>query len=303
MKRTINLLREFSFPLIAGVLVALVWANISPETYKHFNYSPLIGELDFHFLINDIFMVFFFGIATVEITESLLPGGALNPIKKAVNPLLSTLGGVIGPALVYTLLNIIWGKPEFARGWGIPTATDIALAWLVARFIFGNKHPAVPFLLLLAIVDDGIGLAIIAIFYPDIHHPVVPVWLLLVLAGMVFAFILRKRGVKHYWPYIFFGGIMSWTGLAKAHLHPALALVFIVPFMPSPKRMKHELFEDDLSDHSTLMQFEHDFKVFIDFGLFLFGLSNAGVEFSAVNELTWIVFLAILTGKTIGIFS
>ena len=41
-------------------------------------------------LIIPIFMVFFFGIATKEIVESCLPGGALNPIKKAINPLFAT---------------------------------------------------------------------------------------------------------------------------------------------------------------------------------------------------------------------
>lgn len=302
MEKKINLLREFSIPLLTGVIIAVFWANISPSTYLQFIDSPLFLNLNLTYFVNDVFMVFFFGIATVEITQSLLPGGALNPFKKAVNPLLATLGGVIGPALAYILLNHFWGKPEYFRGWGITTATDIALAWLVARFIFGSKHPAVPFLLLLAIADDAIGLAIIAIFYPDINHPVASVWLLLVIAGMMVAFLLRKKRIKNYWPYILLGGMLSWAGLSKAHLHPALALVFIVPFMPAPKKAKEELFEDDIKDHSTLMQFEHDWKVFIDIGLFMFGLSNAGVEFTSVNSLTWIIFFAILIGKTFGIF-
>jgi len=87
--RGLGLLSEFSIPLISGVVVALLWANIAPETYE-----ALAGErpldlvgvhgaewLDFHFLVNDLFMAFFFGIATKEIVESVLPGGALNPPK------------------------------------------------------------------------------------------------------------------------------------------------------------------------------------------------------------------------------
>ena len=140
-----------------------------------------------HFLINEIFMVFFFGIAVKEITESVLPGGALNPIPKAINPLMGTLGGILGPVGLYFLLTwIIYGGTnnftEVANGWGIPTATDIALAWLVARLVFGNGHPAVNFLLLLAVADDAIGLGIIAVFYPDPEYPVQPAWLLLTLA-------------------------------------------------------------------------------------------------------------------------
>ncbi|MFV9511138.1 Na+/H+ antiporter NhaA [Tepidibacillus sp. LV47] len=303
MRKTVNLLREFSIPLISGVIVALIWANLSPESYKSFVYGKLFGEFDFHFFVNDIFMVFFFAIAAVEITQSFMPGGALNPIKKAVNPLMATLGGVLGPAIVYMTLNAIIGSPELFRGWGIPTATDIALAWLVARFVFGNKHPAVSFLLLLAIADDAIGLAIIAIFYPDPAHPVEPVWLLLTLAGMTVAFILRKANVKSYWPYLIIGGALSWTGLHNAHLHPALALVFIIPFLPHPIQNPGELFEEDESDMSTLHQFEHQWKAFVDFGLFTFGLANAGVEFSEIATATWLVFIALLVGKTFGIFT
>ena len=31
MKRPLNMLREFSAPLLAGLLVALLWANLNPE--------------------------------------------------------------------------------------------------------------------------------------------------------------------------------------------------------------------------------------------------------------------------------
>src|SRR5512138_1491141 len=130
MKHRLNLLREFSLPLLAGVVVAIIWANLDPAGYGDFNSSPFLGQLSFHFVANELFMVLFFGIAAVEITQSLLPGGDLSPISKAVNPLLGTLGGVLGPVAVYVGLNALYGAPEFLNGWGIPTATDIALAWL-----------------------------------------------------------------------------------------------------------------------------------------------------------------------------
>ena len=151
--------------------------------------AKVLGHpLTVHFLINGMFMVFFFGIAAKEITDSVLPGGALNPPNKAVNPLMATIGGILGPVGVYFLLTaVLYGGTdnfsEVANGWGIPTATDIALAWLVARIVFGSHHSAVNFLLLLAVADDAIGLGIIAVFYPDPNHPVEPVWLLLTLGG------------------------------------------------------------------------------------------------------------------------
>lgn len=303
MRKRINLLREFSVPLIAGVITALVWANLNPQEYHAFVDQPFLGGMNLHFVVNELFMVLFFGIAAVEITQSCLPGGDLNPLRKAINPLLATLGGVIGPVAVYLGLNAIIGDPALTRGWGIPTATDIALAWLAARFVFGAGHPAVSFLLLLAVADDAIGLAIIAVFYPDPGHPTEPMWLFLMMVGIVIAYIMRGAKTKSYWPYVLLGGGLSWTGLFMAHLHPALALVFIIPFLPHPPKETGHLFEDDPRDTSTLARFEHDWKIVVDFGLFLFGLANAGVGFSSMGTATWLVLTALLVGKTVGIFA
>ncbi|KUO58870.1 MAG: sodium:proton antiporter [Gracilibacter sp. BRH_c7a] len=290
-------IREYSIPLILGVIIALAWANISPEGYHSFLHHEILLGINFHFFVNDLFMVFFFAMAAVEITKSLLPGGALNPIKKAVTPLMATAGGVLGPVAVFLILNSFIGSPDFIRGWGIPTATDIALAWLVARIVFGGGHSAVSFLLLLAIADDAIGLGIIAIFYPDPTMPTEPTWLLLVAAAMALAFIMRKMKVQSYWPYIFGSGVLAWIGMHNAHLHPALSLVFIVPFLIHPVSSNGEL-----TGHSSLDHFEHQFKPFVDFGLIMFGISNAGVVFSGISNLTWIVFFALLVGKTFGVF-
>lgn len=289
-------------PLIGGVVVALALVNLAPEQYRALVYAPVIAGLSLHFLTNDVFMVFFFAIAAVEITQSCLPGGDLNPPKKALNPLLATLGGVVGPVSVYFLLNHWFGMPALANGWGIPIATDIALAWLVARFLFGRNHPAIAYLLLLAIADDAIGLAIIAIFYPNPEMAVAPVWLLLTAAGTGISYLLRRLAVRSYWTYLLLGGIPSWIGLFRAHLHPALALVFVVPFLPHPFREHKHLFEEDPKDYSTLARFEHEWKVIVDFGLFLFGLANAGVGFAEVGAGTWLVLSSLLFGKSLGIF-
>ncbi len=302
LRKQINMLREFSIPLIAGVLVALLWVNLDPAGYANFNHEQFLGPFNFHFVANELFMALFFGIAAVEITMSCVPGGDLNPLKKAMNPLFATLGGVVGPIVVYFLLNRLVGSPFLANGWGIPTATDIAFAWLAARLIFGNSHPVISFLLLLAIADDAVGLAIIAIFYPDPAFPTEPLWLVIVVAGMLVAYILRARKTKSYWPYLLLGGVPSWIGLHEAHLHPALALVFIVPFLPHPPRETKHLFEEDPTDLSTLSRFEHEWKIIVDFGLFMFGLANAGVQFSEFGTATWIVLGSLIIGKTGGIF-
>ena len=116
---------------------------------------------------------------------------------------------------------------------GYPNSDGHCFGWLVARAVFGAGHPAINFLLLLAVADDALGLVIIAIFYGDPALPAQPVWLLLVLVGMLVAFGLRMTGVRNWLPYIFIAGPIAWYGLILAHLHAALALVFIVPFLPA----------------------------------------------------------------------
>lgn len=312
-KSALEILQEFSIPLIAGVVVAVIWANISHDSYHHaMEWTPfehfMHGHLNFHFLMNDILMVLFFGIAAKEITEACLPGGDLNPPKKAVNPLLGTLGGVLGPIATYLVIVAMFGPSEetemasLAGGWGVPTATDIALAWLVARVVFGPTHPAVSFLLLLAVADDGLGLGIIAVAYPDPNNPTEPMWLGLVAAAMAIAYALRAAKVQNFWLYVLVPGVLSWYGLLSAHLHPALALVPIVPFMPSADHDEGMYAEHGGHHTDTLNRFEHFFKLPVDIGLFGFGLANAGVEFSNVGTATWAVLGGLLIGKTVGIF-
>jgi NhaA family Na+:H+ antiporter len=322
----INILQEFSLPLLFGVAVAIIWANLDHESYEHVkDWVPIAGleifghAVTLHWFVNDIFMVFFFGIAAKEITESFLPGGNLNPITKSINPLLATLGGVVGPILVFFIgMSFLYGPgddlPTLRRGWAIPTATDIALAWLVARTVFGKGHPAINFLLLLAVADDAIGLAIIAIFYGDPSLPARPEFLLLIGLGMAIAYGLRRADIKSWIPYIAVCGPLSWLGLSLAHLHPALALVFIVPFLPGPRRdiglfvnkdeidqMGEALAHDLQMEHSPLHQFEHQMKLFVDLGLFFFAFTNAGVVFASIGSMTWLILGSLVIGKTVGV--
>jgi len=145
--------------LVAGTIAALIWANIDPASYERFAHA-------LHFVINDIAMVFFFALATKEVVEATVPGGALHSPRHAVVPMVAAVGGMAGPAGIYIALTFAADVPELLRGWAIPCATDIAFSYLVARFVLGRSHPAIPFLLLLAIADDALGLIILAAFYP-----------------------------------------------------------------------------------------------------------------------------------------
>src|SRR5215213_2926427 len=124
--------------LMLGTLIALVWANLERESYVRLTHS-------LQFVVNDIGMAFFFALAAKEVVEATAPGGALHSPRRAAMPLVAAVGGMLGPALLFLTLTIVFDRPNLERGWAIPTATDIAFSYLAARLIFGAKHPAIPF--------------------------------------------------------------------------------------------------------------------------------------------------------------
>src|SRR6185503_12051197 len=144
---------------LAGTLAAVVWANVDLATYEQAAH-PL------HFWVNDVGMVFFFALAAKEVFEATLPGGPLASPSRAVVPLAAAVGGMAMPAAIFLALAASVGPAGLTRGWAIPCATDIAFSAMIARVIFSGGHPAIPFLLLLAIADDALGLILLAIFYP-----------------------------------------------------------------------------------------------------------------------------------------
>ncbi len=149
---------EYSLVLPLGAVVALVWANTLDASY-----AAIAHRLEF--IVNDFGMVFFFGLAAKEVVEATAPGGALHTWRRAALPVVAAAGGMIGPAVIYVVFVRLAHQPVLTRGWAIPCATDIAFSYLVAKALF-RRHPAIPFLLLLAIADDAIGLIILALFYP-----------------------------------------------------------------------------------------------------------------------------------------
>lgn len=110
-----------------------------------------------HFWVNDVGMVFFFALAAKEVFEATLPGGPLASARRASSPLAAAVGGMAAPALIYMVLVLTQGPADLTRGWAIPCATDIAFSAMVARLVFPTSHPAIPFLLLLAIADVHSG--------------------------------------------------------------------------------------------------------------------------------------------------
>ena len=291
--RLLRALLDNSLLLVVGAIIALAWANIDAESYHRVSH-PL------HFWANDVGMVFFFALAAKEVFEATLPGGALSSPRQAASPLVAALGGMLVPALIYVALVAGWGPAALARGWAIPCATDIAFSALVARLIFPSSHPAIPFLLLLAIADDAMGLFILAVFYPS--GPLsVPALIVFMSGAIVGAVWLRRRGTRSFWFYVIGPGSLSWAGLYLGGFHPALALVPIIPFMPHSPR---DIGLFDPREHfraDTLNQFEHWWATPVQLILLLFGFVNAGVALEQIGAGTYYVLVALLIGKPLGV--
>ncbi len=338
MYRVWNFLSQYSLLLIFGAVVALFWANTDYEAYEHFIgtqlwVNPYIGTpsigtdgtptriLTLHYLINDVLMAFFFAMAGKEVWEAvILKNGSLRG-KKAITPLIATAGGMLGPIVVYlTLAYFLWPDTykDFSNGWAIPTATDIAFSYLIGRMVFGAGHPAVRFLLLLAIADDAGGLIILAIFYPSGELAIQ--WLLLSLGAAVAVYVLANwlplrldgddpdkpvstwvRDKLGFWPYAL-AAALSWYGFMRSGIHPALGLLPVVVTIPHADRAFGIYSEAQKYLGDMLNRIEHKLKIPMEIVLFLFGLANAGVLFSAIGEATWLVLAGLLIGKPLGIW-
>ena len=282
-----------SLLLLVGTVVASGWANLDLTSYERLAH-PL------HFWINDVGMAFFFALAAKEVFEATLSGGALASLAHSIGPLVAAVGGMLVPATIYITLALAVGPPVLIRGWAIPCATDIAFSAMIARAIFPTGHPAIPFLLLLAIADDALGLIILAVFYPSGPLSILSLVVIMTVA-LLAAYWLKSRGVGSFWIYVVGPGSLSWVALYVGGFHPALALVPIVPFMP---HAPHDLGLFDPRESlraNVLDQFGEWWAKPVQLILLLFGFANAGVPFSQTGPGTYYVLAALLLGKPIGI--
>jgi Na+:H+ antiporter, NhaA family len=282
-----------SLLMVLGALIALLWANIDAAGYERFTAT-------LHFAVNDVAMVFFFGLAMKEIIEATAPGGALHSFRRAALPVIAAVGGMAGPALLYVGMSLAAGRADIVRGWAIPCATDIAFSYMVARIIFPATNPAIPFLLLLAIADDALGLILLAVFYPSAPLQPFPFVVLMAVACGAAWFLRRSRALS-FWPYLLVSGTLSWFALYRGGLHPALALVPVLPFVPHAARDSGLFVDPPQPLHDPLTDFGRWWKIPVEIILFAFAFTNAGVPIAAAGVTTYIVLGALLAGKPVGI--
>ena len=272
-----------------GAAIALVWANTAAESY--FWFTQWLS-----FPVNEIGMAFFFALATQEIVEAVMPGGALHTWRHWGLPVAAAGGGIVGSVAVYLAFVTLSYEAVLTTAWPIASAIDVAAAYYLLKGIM-PRSAALPFALVVGIATDAFGILVVAPRYPTIEiHSSGAVLLLLAIA---LAGLMRAIGVRAFWPYLSICGAISWLAFLWAGLHPAFALVPIVPFLPhEPRRL--DLFADP-PDDDAVHHFEHEWHTVVQGILFFFGIVNAGVVLRGYDTGSTAMIVAALVGRPVGI--
>jgi Na+:H+ antiporter, NhaA family len=283
---------EYLLGLPVGAAIGLVWANVQPESY----FRTVFG-LDF--FVNELGLVFFFGLVMKEVVEATASGGVLHPWRRAGLPVVAALGATLVPALLLVELAPVFGEPLVAQAWAVTFATDLAFGYFLAIVIFG-RHPVLPLFLLLAMSADAFGFIALAPAATASQLQLATL-LTLMVAAIGTATVLRRRKTRSFWPYILIGGGLSWSALLFGGIHPALALVPIIPFLPHATRDPGFFVDAPANAHDTLNQFERWCRHPAQVALFLFGLITGGVPLRALDWGTLSMPIAIFVGKPVGV--
>jgi Na+:H+ antiporter, NhaA family len=331
----VNPLRDFfhaeaagGIVLVAATVVALFWAN-SPwkESYFHLwhtHMSITIGshsiDLDLQEWVNDALMAIFFLVVGLEIKRELVEGELRDP-RTAALPAIAAVGGMAVPALIYVAINI---GGNGVGGWGIPMATDIAMAIGVVSLLGSRVAPSLKlFLLALAIVDDIGAILVIAVFYSDnIDYGALSV--AVVLVGVVA--LMRWLGIRYVALYVVVGAAL-WLAFFESGVHATLAGVILGLMAPTrPFRQRELIDEDALLDLSSVETaaetamlaresvsvvewMEHLLHPWTSFLIVpLFALANAGIPITSTtlssalsSRVAYGVFFGLVVGKLIGV--
>ena len=291
--------------LLACTLIALIWAN-SPWGHSYvelwerkiaIGVAPAKLSLSLAHWINDGLMAIFFFVVGLEIKREVLVG-ELASLRKATLPIVAAVGGMVAPALLYSLFNF-GGKGE--SGWGIPMATDIAFAVGILALL--GRHAPLPlkiFLTALAIVDDMGAVLVIAIFY---SHGLVWVNLLLAAVILLVLFGFNRAGIRHPLPYLLLG-VVLWWAIFGSGIHATIAGVLLAMTIPA----RQAVGADDTATESLLQRLEHALHPWVAFLIMpIFALANAGVTLESSiatvlgNPISWGVIVGLVVGKQVGI--
>ena len=225
--------------MLVAAIAALIIANTAAmeyfELFLEFNIGFIFGNITASMpvaeIINDIFMAIFFLLVGLEIKYEMTAGELTN-IRQALLPIIAAFGGVLAPIVIYSIFNA--ASPDSARGWGVPTATDIAFA-LGILALLGNRVPngVRVFLSTLAVADDIIAIIVIAVFYGQAPSFM---WLGAAAAVMVVLGIMNRLHIYALTPYLLVG-VVLWYCVFMSGVHSTIAGVLLAFTIPSGSRV------------------------------------------------------------------
>lgn len=204
--------------------------------------------------INDALMAFFFLSVGLEIKREVLVG-ELSSFRNALLPIIAAIGGMVVPVLIYRYLS---QGTDFADGWAIPMATDIAFSLGVLAML-GNRVPIglKVFLTTLAVVDDIGGIMVIALFYSGHIEYTMLLW---AAAFLVALFIGGRLGIQSK---LFYGalGTCVWFCFLNAGIHPTIAGVLVAFTIPSKPVYAPEKYVKSIRQNISYFTSEDDDKL------------------------------------------
>ena len=316
MRRRIAPLRDFlnrestsGLLILVASALGLITANspLSDNYFSTLDFKLSLGadwyliELSILKVINYLLMSIFFFVVGLEIKRELT-SGHLASFKKALLPFIAALGGMAVPAIIY--LAIAGGVAP--GGWGVPVATDIALAVGLLTMIGPSVAASLrSFLLALAVIDDIGAILIIAFVYST---GIKVSWLAAAALCIAMIAMLMKAGVESTLIYSLFAFTL-WFCLYKTGVHPTLAGVILGLMTPNIVRKRTRVEDIEDGSVSVIEWLEHKFHPISTFFVVpVFAFANTGVVITAESikdasqsVIAWGIFFGLVIGKPLGV--
>ena len=284
--------------LILCVLISLFIANsslgVSFQELLDTKIGTEIFQLNYplSIWINDGLMAIFFLLVGLEIKREIVEG-ELSTFKSASLPIIAAVGGMVVPGLIYFFFN---HGTEYADGWAIPMATDIAFSLAIISML-GKRAPLSLkiFLAALAIVDDLGAIMVIAIFYTDQIH-----WDYLGLSALMVV-ILVLLNIFKFQKHVFYiiPGLFLWYFMHHSGIHATIAGVLLAFTIPT-NISKTEI--------SPLEKLEQKLHLPVNFLIMpIFALANTNITFEdgmvdgLFTNFGYGIIFGLVFGKIIGI--
>ena len=297
--------------ILVAALLGLMFAN-SPLSDYYFDtlawnfelsLRAIALELSLLKVINYVLMTIFFFVVGLEIKRELT-SGHLSSFKKALTPFIAAIGGMTLPAVIYLLIA---GSTD-ASGWGVPVATDIALAVGLLTFVGSSAAASLrSFLLALAVIDDIGAILIIAFIYST---GVIFSWIIAGLITVIVIYFFRKFGITSTIIYVLLG-MLLWYCMYKSGVHPTLAGVILGLMTPNIIKKNSNMKDIDDGQVSVIEWLEkklHPWSSFLIIPLFAFAntgvvITNQSINNALNSPIAWGIFVGLVVGKPLGVLS